>query len=254
MTRVHASTHFLLLQDISVSFKAVPVVDGVSLTIDRGETCALVGPNGAGKTTVLKTIAGLLQPSRGHVLLDGDPLDSLPIRKIVARGVVYIPEGMRVFRDMSVLENLELGAYLNRQAISERLEMIFQLLPELEEKRQVRAGILSGGQQRMVTLGRGLMSGARLLLLDDPFQGLSPKVFHRFTRMFRSLKENGMTLVIAGQHVQEILSLAERAFLLESGRLTLEGTGTCLLHHPHLRKTLLGTAGISGSIFHLPGN
>lgn len=254
MTPAHPSKHFLLLEDISVSFKAVSVVDGLSLTIDRGEICALVGPNGAGKTTVLKTIAGLLQPSRGHVLFDGSTLDGLPVWKIVARGVVYIPEGMRVFREMSVLENLELGAYLNRQAISERLEMILELLPELKEKRQVRAGILSGGQQRMVTLGRGLMSGARLLLLDDPFQGLSPKVFHRFSRTFRSLKENGMTLFIAGQHVQEILSLAERAFLLEGGRLTLSGTGTHLLHHPHLRKTLFGTAGISGSVFHLPGN
>ncbi len=254
MTVAPPRDQLLLLQDISVSFNAVSVVDGLSLEIGRREICALVGPNGAGKTTLLKTIAGLLKPSRGHVIFEGNPMENLSVWEIVARGIVYVPEGMRVFRDMSVLENLELGAYLNRHTIPERLDMIFHLLPELKEKREVRAGILSGGQQRMVTLARGLMSGARLLLLDDPFQGLSPKVFHRFSETFRSLKDAGMTLFIAGQHVREILTLAETAFLLESGRITRSGTGAHVLHDPYLQKTLLGTAGISRSVFHLPGN
>jgi len=129
MTVERFSDHLLLLRDVSVSFRAVPVLDGISLAIDRGEISALVGPNGAGKTTLLNTIAGLLKPARGSVLFDGNPVDSLPVSKIVARGMVYIPEGMRVFRDMSVLENLELGAYLNRAAIPERLDTIFRLLP-----------------------------------------------------------------------------------------------------------------------------
>ncbi|NTV42590.1 MAG: ATP-binding cassette domain-containing protein, partial [Syntrophobacteraceae bacterium] len=138
MTVAPPRDQLLLLQDISVSFNAVSVVDGLSLEIGRREICALVGPNGAGKTTLLKTIAGLLKPSRGHVIFEGNPMENLSVWEIVARGIVYVPEGMRVFRDMSVLENLELGAYLNRHAIPERLDMIFHLLPELKEKREVR--------------------------------------------------------------------------------------------------------------------
>ncbi|NLI81436.1 MAG: ABC transporter ATP-binding protein [Deltaproteobacteria bacterium] len=242
----------LVLEDISVFFGTRKAVDGVSLQVVSRQIGALVGPNGAGKTTILKAVAGLLRPSAGRILFDGAPIESLPVWEIVERGVVYVPEGMRVFPEMSVLENLEIGAYLNRKAIPTLLEMIFHILPELRAKRDVRAGILSGGQQRMVTLARGLMSGARLILLDDPFQELSPKVFRRFSDLFQSLKEAGITLLIAGQHVRRILQMADTACLIEEGRIALSGRGSDLLQNPRLRQSLFGVGASSSTVFHLP--
>ncbi|NLI33269.1 MAG: ATP-binding cassette domain-containing protein [Deltaproteobacteria bacterium] len=252
MTDTSHPDPLLALQSVSVCFGTARVVNQVSLQVGVRQIGALVGPNGAGKTTILKTVAGLLKPSEGRISFAGTPIESLQVWEIVERGVVYVPEGMRVFQEMSVLENLEIGAYLDRRAIPERLEMIFHLLPELREKKDVRAGILSGGQQRMVTLARGLMSGARLLLLDDPFQELSPRVFKRFSDTFRSLKEVGITLVIAGQHVRRILHMADVAYLIEDGRVSISGEGRDLLHNPRLQHTLFGTVGDPPSVFHLP--
>lgn len=231
---------YLSLHHVSVLRGKIPVVQDVSLNIWPRQIVAIVGPNGAGKTTILKAIGGLIKPARGRILLKGEPIEALSIREIVQRGVVYVPEGMSIFPDMSVLENLEVGAYLNRRAIPERLEMVFRLFPELIEKKECSAGILSGGQQRMVTLARGLMAGVRLLLLDDPFLGLSPIIIKRFCATFRALQKNGVTLFIAGQHVQRILNVADLAFLIEEGIITLSGTGLEVLHNDHLQQTLFG--------------
>jgi len=231
---------FLSLQHVSVFCKKAPVVQDVSLNIWPQQIVAIVGPNGAGKTTILRAIGGIIKPARGRILLKGEPIESLNIREIVQRGVVYVPEGMSVFPEMTVIENLEVGAYLNRSAIPERLEMVFSLFPELVERKECAAGILSGGQQRMVTLARGLMAGARLLLLDDPFLGLSPKIIKRFCETFRVLRRSGVTLFIAGQHVQRILNVADLAFLIEDGIITLSGTGPEVLHNTHLQRTLFG--------------
>jgi len=157
---------------------------------------------------------------------------------------VYVPEGMSIFADMTVLENLEIGAYLCRHLIPERLEMVFALFPELREKKHSYASTLSGGQKRMVTLGRGLMSGAKLLLLDDPFLGLSPKIIKRFCDAFRTLRQSGVTLFIAGQHVRRILNVADMAFLLEDGNITLSGPGKEVFHNSHLQRTLFGTTDV----------
>jgi branched-chain amino acid transport system ATP-binding protein len=230
----------LVVENLGVSYHDTPVLENFSLSLIHQQIGAIVGPNGAGKTTILKTIAGLIRPVKGHVCFAGEIIDALPVWEIVRRGVIYVPEGMKVFPQMSVMENLEVGAHLARHRIPERLEMVFQLFPELWERRTMMAGILSGGQQRMVTLARGLMSGARLLLLDDPFLGLSPKFVKRFCKAFRKLRENGMTLFIAGQHVRRILNVADLAFLLEDGNITLTGKGPEVLQNHHLQHILFG--------------
>jgi branched-chain amino acid transport system ATP-binding protein len=230
----------LVLDNLSVSYNGMPVLQGVSLNIHKQQIVAIVGPNGAGKTTLLKTVGGLIHPSDGQVLFAGEPVHRLSVWEVVERGIIYVPEGMKVFPRMTVRENLEIGAYLNRGKIPERLELVYHLLPELEGRSQALAGILSGGQQRMVTLARGLMSGARLLLLDDPFLGLSPKFVKKFCRTFKELRENGMTLFIAGQHVRRILNVADLAFLLEDGAITLTGSGPDILQNHHLQQILFG--------------
>jgi len=234
------SRSLLEIEQLSVGYHSVPVLESLSLIVDMQHIVAVVGPNGAGKSTLLKTVGGLIRPVKGHIRFAGEVVETLPVRDIVRRGIIYVPEGMKVFPRMSVLENLEIGAYLNRNRISAGLELVFELFPELKDRSQDRAGILSGGQQRMVTLGRGLMAGARLLLLDDPFIGLSPKFVKHFCNVFRILRQNGMTLFIAGQHVRRILNVADTAFLLEDGSITLSGSGPGILNNYHLQQILFG--------------
>jgi len=168
----------LEVRNLSVGYSETPVLQRVSLSLSANQIAAVVGPNGAGKSTLLKTIAGLNQPREGEILLEGEPIQGLPVWELVEKGIVYVPEGMSIFRDMNVLENLEVGAYLNRPLIGERLRLVYDLFPELKEKLTQKAFTLSGGQQRMITLGRGLMAGARLLLLDDPLNGCQQSVTH----------------------------------------------------------------------------
>jgi branched-chain amino acid transport system ATP-binding protein len=230
----------LSVKHLFVDYSGTPVLQDVSLCLWPHQIVSIVGSNGAGKTTILKAIGGLIRPVQGRIVFEGEVIDSLPVQEIVQRGIVYVPEGMSVFPQMSVLENLEVGAYLNRSKIPERLEMVFDLFPELRDKRKTLAGTLSGGQKRMVTLARGLMAGARLLLLDDPFLGLSPKITDRFCDAFRSIKRSEVTLFIAGQHVRRILNVANLAFLIEDGSITLSGPGPEVLHNDHLQQVLFG--------------
>jgi branched-chain amino acid transport system ATP-binding protein len=232
----------LSVRNLSVSYKKSPVLQHVSLGLWPRQVAAIVGPNGAGKTTLLKTIGGLLLPDQGEVIFKGEPIARRPVWKIVAQGLVYVPEGMRTFADMSVVENLEVGAYLNRRVIPERLKMIFELFPELYERKETHARFLSGGEQRMLTLARGLMGGAELLLLDDPFQGLSPKSIERFSKTFKTLRESGMTLFIAGQHIRRILDLSDWGFLMENGTITLSGPSREFLQNTHFQQSLFGSA------------
>ncbi|MCU0588775.1 MAG: ABC transporter ATP-binding protein [Syntrophobacteraceae bacterium] len=225
---------------LTVGYHDTPVLREVSLGLSADQIVAVVGPNGAGKSTLLKTIAGLIQPSEGAILLDGEPIQGLPVWERVRRGIVYVPEGMSVFPDMSVLENLEIGAYLNRRSISSRLQHVHELFPELRERISQRASTLSGGQKRMLTLGRGLMAGARILLLDDPFLGLSPIIVRRFCEAFRAIRQSGVTLFIAGQHVRRILNVADLAFLIEDGNITLSGPGDEIFGNAHLQQILFG--------------
>lgn len=228
----------LAAEEVTVAFDRVPVLQGISLAVYERQIAALVGPDGAGKTTLLNIISGLLRPASGRIRFAGEPLENLPPWEIVRRGVVYVPEGANVFSGMTVLENLEVGAYLNRRRLRERLAEVWEIFPELQEFRRTPAGVLSGGQQRLVALGRGLMSGARLLLLDDPFLGLSPRLVRRFCEAFRGLISRGLTLLIASQYAHRILRVADQAYLLEDGRITLSGPGREILKDQHLHQVL----------------
>lgn len=217
------SPPLLVVQRLSVFQQASPVLVDLSFTCSSGQIVAIVGIEGAGKTTLLKTLGGLQRPQAGHILFAGEPVEGLPSWEMVHRGVIYVPEGMRVFPGMTVLENLEVGAYLVRSQLKARLDQVCQIFPELKDRLQVLAGILSGGQQRMVTLPRGLMSSPRLLMLDEPFTGLSPKLVQRFSNSLRDLRQDGVTLLISGHPMQRVLNVAERAYVLEKGRITLLG-------------------------------
>ncbi len=235
-----AGAPYIVIEHLSAAYNHLRILEDVSLQVWRQQVVAVVGPNGAGKTTILKAVGGLLRPVQGRILVGGEDIAALPVWEVVRRGVVYVPEGTNVFPEMSVLENLEIGGYLKRAEIPEHLEMVYQLFPELSQRQKILAGNLSGGQQRMVILARGLMAGARVLLLDDPFLGLSPKYVKIFCDVFRKLRRQGMTLLISGQHVRRILNVADLAFLIEGGQITLTGSGPELLANHHLQQTLFG--------------
>ncbi|MBU0699580.1 MAG: ATP-binding cassette domain-containing protein, partial [Proteobacteria bacterium] len=175
-----------------------------------------------------------------------ESIERLRVHEVVRRGLVYVPEGMKVFPYMSILENQEVGAYASRDQATERLSLVFEIFPVLADKRHRPAGTLSGGQKRMLTVARGLMSDARILLLDDPFLGLAPKDVNRLCNTLRQIHRRGFTLFLAGQHVRRILNVATKAYLLEEGKITLSGTGNQLLGHPHLQESLFGIVAESG--------
>jgi branched-chain amino acid transport system ATP-binding protein len=216
----------------------------VSLEVSGGEIVAMVGPNGSGKSTLLRTIQGLHPARRGEIWLDRMRIDGMPAHQVVAHGVTSIPEGRRLFLGMTVRENLEVGAYLRpaRRRMAEGLREIHALFPILEGKGKAQAATLSGGEQQMLALGRGLMTSPKMLLLDDPFMGLAPRTIAGLCDALRALTRQEIGILIAGQHVRRILTLAGRAYLMEQGRITDQAPGPQLLHSPHLRRALLNTA------------
>lgn len=231
----------LSVAGVSAGYDDVLVLRGCSLEVRVGEFVALVGPNGSGKSTLLKTITGLLAVRAGSVRLDGERIDGLAPYEIAARGVALIPEGRRLFSPLTVRENLELGAFLPRAhgQQEETLRLIFRLFPELQDRESAPAGVLSGGEQQMVAVARGLMARPRLLCLDDPFLGLARSVVNRFCRAISEITAGGMTILAAGQHVRRLLRLAHRAYLLDEGHVVLSGPGHELLEDDRLRRTLL---------------
>jgi len=238
MERHDAPRPMLEVQHLSLSRAGAPVLLDINLTVFRQQITAIAGADGAGKTTLLRSISGLTREVAGKIFFEGEAIETLPTWEIVKRGMVYVPEGMRVFPQMSVYENLEVGAYLKRQGLADRLERVFQVFPELRDKIRMPAGVLSGGQQRMVTLGRGLMSEPRLLLLDEPFMGLSPKLVIRFCESFRDLRRTGVTLLISGQHIRRVLNIAESGYFLQGGKIISSGVGVDLLRDRHLQDFL----------------
>ena len=232
----------LRLDDVHVAYGEIPALKGVALEVRRGEIVALLGNNGAGKTTTLKTISGLLVPTRGAMTLEDEPLGGVPPHAIVRRGIAHVPEGRRIFNRLTVRENLTMGAYTrdDKATITSDLERVFALFPRLHERITQVAGTLSGGEQQMLAIGRALMARPRLLLLDEPSLGLAPRlVVEVFTALAR-LREEGLTLLLVEQNAAMALAVAQRGYVLETGSIVLSGTAAELADNPEVRRAYLG--------------
>lgn len=228
--------------DLVSSYGEVLALHGVSCQVVSGKVTALLGSNGAGKTTLLKTLAGLIAPRRGRILLEGAEISRVPSNQRVERGIVLVPESRMIFPDMTVEENLRIGAFAPhaRRRIADGLEQIYSMFPRLRERRLQLGGTLSGGEQQMLAIGRGLMARPRLLLLDEPTLGLAPVMAQMIFEKIRELKATGLTILLAEQDVRRTLGIADWAYVLESGRSVMEGTGTELLSSPSIRTAYLG--------------
>jgi len=232
----------IALEDVEVHYGRVHALRGVSLEIAQGEIVCLVGANGAGKTTVLNTVSGLLRPTRGRVLLEGRPIHRLPPHEIVRLGIAQVPEGRKIFANMTVRENLELGAFQARGAAvgRERLERVFALFPRIKERLKQLGGTLSGGEQQMLAIGRGLMCGPKVLLLDEPSLGLAPLVIHLMVEAVQAINRQGTTVLLVEQNARMALRIAHRGYVLETGKVVLTGEGKALLENDEVRKAYLG--------------
>ncbi|MGE5265647.1 MAG: ABC transporter ATP-binding protein [Acidobacteriota bacterium] len=231
----------LEVERINFAYGVQQALWGVSLRVNEGEFVALVGSNGAGKTTLMRIISGLSTPTSGQVQFGGRSLVALPTHRICEMGIIHIPEGRKLFPQMTVRENLEIGAYspaLRRRG--ENLERVFRLFPILKEREKQDAGTLSGGEQQMLAIGRGLMSSPKLLILDEPTLGLAPKLAASLLDTLKLLNDEGITILLVSQEVTHALQLAQRAYVLENGRNVLEGTGIALLQDPQIRAAYLG--------------
>jgi len=232
----------LEVSNINTFYGKIQALWGVSLNIDAAEIVALIGANGAGKTTLLKTISGMLRPTSGSIEFLGRRIDGLQSHAIVELGMSHIPEGRKLFPDMSVRENLELGAYSKRvwKNKQETLHEVYELFPVLKARQKQLAGTLSGGEQQMVAIGRGLMSKPRLCIIDEPSSGLAPKVVDEIFQIIQRLRDQGIAIFLIEQNVQQTLEIAERAYVLENGRMILEGDSVKLLQEEFIRKAYLG--------------
>ena len=232
----------LEVQGINAGYKDLQALWDVSLRVDEGELVALVGPNGAGKTTTLKVISGLIRPTAGSVLLDGRSLAKEPPHKIVDLGISQVLEGGRVFTELTVLENLDVGSFTSkaRKVKDENLERVFDLFPRLAERRRQSAGTLSGGERQMLAIGRALMSAPRLLMLDEPSFGLAPILVEQIFQMITEINRLGVTVLLVEQNVRAALELTQRAYVIENGRVVGEGSGDSLLSFESIRTAYLG--------------
>jgi branched-chain amino acid transport system ATP-binding protein len=232
----------LRVENLEVAYGKIQALWGISFEILEREIVAVVGANGAGKTTTLKTLSGLLHPTSGSIHLDGNRLDGLSPAEIVALGVVHVPEGRKLFPEMTVLDNLLIGGYPRgaRSRRPERLEHVFTVFPKLAERRRQLAGTLSGGEQQMVAIGRGLMAGPKILMLDEPSLGLAPIMVEEMFRVIAEINRAGVTVLLVEQNIEHALALAHRGFVLESGRVVLSGTGQELLASAQVREAYLG--------------
>src|SRR5215212_6854522 len=232
----------LEVHDLDTFYGNIHALQGVSLTVRDGEIVTLIGANGAGKSTTLRTISGILQPRGGQITLDGQRIDSLPPHRIVELGVCQVPEGRRIFSRMTVLENLEMGAFArkDRGQLQAELDRIFELFPRLKERIGQKGGTLSGGEQQMLAIGRALMSRPTLLLLDEPSLGLAPLVVEHIFGVIRELKRTGTTMLLVEQNVHHALDVADRAYVMETGRITLDGPAGELKHNPQIEQSYLG--------------
>ena len=231
----------LEVDNINVYYGAIHAIKGISFQVDEGEIVTLIGANGAGKTTTLDTIAGLLRSKTGEISFQGQRIDHLPAHAIVKNGLALVPEGRRVFAQMTVEENLEMGAFTrDKGEVPASLEKVYELFPRLQERRRQVAGTLSGGEQQMLAMGRALMSTPKLMMLDEPSMGLAPILVEQVFEIIASLHKAGTTILLVEQNAQMALSIGDRAYVLENGQITLSGTGAELAQSEQVRKAYLG--------------
>ncbi len=232
----------LEIKDLRVSYGMIEAIKGISFEVKDGEIITLIGANGAGKTTTMHAISGLLKPVSGSILLDGKELTKIAPHKIVSLGLAQVPEGRRVFAEQTVEENLILGAYArkDKNALTEDLESVFSLFPRLKERRKQPSGTLSGGEQQMLAMGRALMAKPSILLLDEPSMGLSPLLVSEIFHIIEEINEKGTTILLVEQNAKRALAIADRAYVLETGRITLSGTGQELAQDERVKSAYLG--------------
>lgn len=232
----------LELNNLHVYYGAIHALKGISMKVEKGQVVALIGANGAGKTTTLRTISGLLHPKEGSIMYDGKPLHEMKAQAIVKAGISQVPEGRRIFAPLTVMENLELGAFLrnDKEGIKADMETIFQSFPRLKERTFQSAGTLSGGEQQMLAMGRALMSRPKVLLLDEPSMGLSPIFVQEIFNIIKKINEEGTTVLLVEQNARMALSIADYAYVLETGTIKLEGKGADLAASEEVQKAYLG--------------
>ena len=231
----------LKVEGINVYYGAIHAIKDISFEVNQGEIVTLIGANGAGKTTTLQTISGLLHTRTGSITFQGQNITNIRADKLVSRGLAQVPEGRRVFLQMSVQENLEMGAYTQPQAgVPKDLEMVFELFPRLKERRNQVAGTLSGGKQQMLAMGRAMMSHPKLLMLDEPSMGLAPLLVEQIFEIIKNLNKQGSTILLVEQNAQMALSVAHRGYVLETGKIVTTGTGEELIRSPEIKKAYLG--------------
>ena len=232
----------LEVKDIEVYYGMIQALKGISFEVNEGEVIALIGANGAGKTTTLHTITGLLSPKKGSVLFEGQDITKVPAHKIVSLGMAHVPEGRRVFAELSVYQNLKMGAYTrkDKDEIAKTLEMVYKRFPRLEERKNQLAGTLSGGEQQMLAMGRALMSHPKIIVMDEPSMGLSPILVHEIFDIIKEVSAGGTTVLLVEQNAKKALSIADRAYVLETGKIVLEGDAKELMNDDSIKKAYLG--------------
>ena len=232
----------LEVKDLEVYYGIIKAIKGISFEVNEGEIIALIGANGAGKTTTLHTITGLLSPKKGQVLFEGTDITKIPAHKIVGLGMAHVPEGRRVFANLSVYQNLKLGAYTrkDKDGIEASLEMVYKRFPRLEERKNQLAGTLSGGEQQMLAMGRALMSHPKIILMDEPSMGLSPILVNEIFDIIRSVNEAGTTVLLVEQNAKKALAIADRAYVLETGKIVTSGNAQELMNDDAIKKAYLG--------------
>ncbi|MGN0978268.1 MAG: ABC transporter ATP-binding protein [Faecousia sp.] len=230
----------LEVKDLHVQYGAVHALNGISLTVNDGEIVSLIGANGAGKTTTLRTITGLEKAASGSVLFDGQELTKITPSKIISLKLAHVPEGRHIFPQMTVEENLEMGAYADRSSTAQTMADVYQRFPRLKERRRQLAGTLSGGEQQMLAVGRALMAKPKMILMDEPSMGLSPLLVKEIFEIIQEVNRQGITVLLVEQNAKMALSISDRAYVLETGSITIEGEALELLNDPRVKKAYLG--------------
>ena len=232
----------LEVKDLQVYYGMIQAIKGISFEVNQGEVIALIGANGAGKTTILHTVTGLIAPKAGSIVFEGQDITKIPAHKIVSMGMAHVPEGRRVFAQLSVYDNLKMGAYTrkDKNEIEESLEMVYKRFPRLEERKNQMAGTLSGGEQQMLAMGRALMSKPKIILMDEPSMGLSPIFVNEIFDIIQEVSASGTTVLLVEQNAKKALSIADRAYVLETGTIALDGDAKVLMNDESIKKAYLG--------------